>query len=337
MDVLSDVLLTVRLSGALFFDIEARSPFATESPEPEAIAARIGGDCDHVIAFHVITDGSCWAAAVDHQESAVLVGAGEMVLYPAGNANILASSPGMRAQPDASLYYHPVHGTLPFPVEMNIDGTGDRCRFACGFLACDSRPFNPLLESLPRMVHAPVSARSWRWMTGLLDAAVEGSDSREAGQEAMLAKLSELMFLEALRAHIDGLPPDARSWVAGLRDADVGAALRLLHGRFAEPWTLERLAREVGMSRSSFADRFTTYVGVPPMTYLARWRLQVAARMLQSGSASVAQVAAAVGYQSESAFNRAFKRQVGAPPGGWRRRSLAPADVKNLTSASSAG
>jgi AraC-like DNA-binding protein len=243
-----------------------------------------------------------------------------MVVYPAGDANILASAPGMRARPDASRYYHPVHDVLPFPIEVNVDGTGDRCRFACGFLACDSRPFNPLLESLPVLVHAPVSARSWRWMTGLLDAAVEASDGRDAGQEAMLAKLSELMFVEALRTHIAGLPPDARSWIAGLRDAEVGAALRLLHGRFAEPWTLEPLAREVGMSRSSFADRFTAYVGVPPMTYLARWRLQVAARMLQGGAVSVAQVSSAVGYQSESAFHRAFKRHVGAAPGSWRRR-----------------
>ncbi len=135
----------------------------------------------------------------------------------------------------------------------------------------------------------------------------------------MLAKLSELMFVEALRAHIDELPPEARSWVAGLRDPEIGTALRLVHGRFAEAWTLERLAREVGMSRSSFADRFTAYVGLPPMTYLAQWRLQAAARMLQNGTMSVAQVATAVGYQSESAFNRAFKRHVGRTPGTWRR------------------
>jgi AraC-like DNA-binding protein len=133
------------------------------------------------------------------------------------------------------------------------------------------------------------------------------------------------MFVEALRAHIDGLPPEARSWVAGLRDPEIGAALRLVHGRFGEAWTLERLAREVGMSRSSFADRFTAYVGLPPMTYLAQWRLQVAARMLQNGTMSVAQVAAAVGYQSESAFNRAFKRQVGRTPGAWRRAQPQPA------------
>jgi transcriptional regulator GlxA family with amidase domain len=168
-------------------------------------------------------------------------------------------------------------------------------------------------------------------MTGLLDAAVAASDDRDAGQEAMLAKLSELMFVEALRAHIDGLPPEARSWVAGLRDPEIGTALRLIHGRFAEPWTLESLAREVGMSRSSFADRFTAYVGLPPMTYLAQWRLQVAARLLQGGTMSVARVAATVGYHSESAFNRAFKRHVGRPPGSWRRADPRAAEVSDAT------
>ena len=159
-----------------------------------------------------------------------------------------------------------------------------------------------------------MSEASWRWVTRLLDAAVEATGHGGAGREAMLAKLAELMFVEALRGHLDQLPPDARNWVAGLRDPQVGAALRLLHGRPAEPWTLERLAREVAMSRSSFAERFAAYVGVPPMQYLGRWRLQLAARMLTWDAVSVSQAASAVGYQSEAAFNRAFKREVGRRP-----------------------
>jgi len=325
MDVLSDVLLAVRLTGAVYFDIDARSPFVAQSPPTDVIAAKVAGDAEHLIAFHVLTSGSCWVEAVDEPEPAELMRAGEMVIFSSGEANILSSEPGMRGQPDLSRYYRPVGEALPFVIDINGDAHADRCRIVCGYLACDRGPFNPLLESLPRMVHAPVSGRSWGWMTSLLDAALAASDERDAGQEAMLAKLSELMFLEALRTHIDGLPPDTRSWVAGLRDREVGSALRLMHGRFAEPWTLEQLAREIGISRSSLAERFTSYVGVPPMTYLARWRLQLAARLLQSGSLSVAQAAATVGYQSESAFNRAFKRQVGAAPGTWRRRELAPA------------
>ena len=189
----------------------------------------------------------------------------------------------------------------------------------CGFLGCDTRPFNPLLEALPRIVRAPVSEASWRWVTRLLDAAVEATGHGGAGREAMLAKLAELMFVDALRGHLDQLPPDARNWVAGLRDPQVGAALRLLHGRPAESWTLERLAREVAMSRSSFAERFTAYAGVPPMQYLGHWRLQLAARTVTSDAVSVGQAASAVGYQSEAAFNRAFKCEVGEAPGAWRR------------------
>lgn len=316
VDVLSDVLLAVRLSGAVFFDIEARSPFVTESPPPEVIADRIKSDSEHLIAFHVIIEGSCWAFPADPGSSAMSVGRGEIVIYPAGDANVLSSAPGMRAQPDPSRYYRPSDRVLPFPLVLNPDGDAERCRLVCGFFGCDTRPFNPLLGSLPQVVKVAVSERSWRWMAQLLDAAVAAEAG--AGQEAMLTKLSELMFLEALRAHIAALPPESRSWVSGLRDPQVGAALRLVHGRYAEPWTLERLARETSMSRSSFAERFTEFVGIPPMTYLARWRIQVAANLLRTTSLSLAQVATQVGYQSESALSRAFKRQVGQTPGAWR-------------------
>ncbi|MFC7550758.1 cupin domain-containing protein [Plantactinospora sp. GCM10030261] len=320
MDVLSDVLLAVRLEGAVYYDITARSPFVAQSPPTQVIAAKVAADAEHLIAFHVITSGSCWVEAVDEPEAPVLLRAGQMVIFPSGEANILASAPGMRGQPDLPRYYRPLAQALPFVIDINGDSAAEGCRIVCGYFACDTRPFNPLLESLPRMVHAPVSAASWEWMVGLLDTAIRASSDRQPGQEAMLAKLSELMFLEALRAHIEGLPPQTRNWVAGLRDPEVGAALRLIHGRYAEPWTLELLARASNMSRSTFADRFTAYVGIPPMTYLAQWRLQAAARLLQNGSVSVAQAAAAVGYQSESAFNRAFKRLVGEAPGAWRRR-----------------
>lgn len=321
MDVLSDVLLAVRLEGAVYFDITARSPFVAQSPPTEEIAAKVAADAEHLIAFHVVTSGSCWVEAVDEPEPSVLLQAGQMVIFPSGEANILASAPGMRGRPDLPLYYRPLTEALPFEIDINGDSSGEGCRIVCGYFACDTRPFNPLLDSLPRMLLTPVSASSWGWMSGLLDAAVRASSDRDAGQEAMLAKLSELMFLEALRAHIDGLPPETRNWVAGLRDPEIGATLRLIHGRFAEPWTLELLARENHMSRSTLADRFTAYVGIPPMTYLAQWRIQVAARLLTNGSVSVAQAASTVGYQSESAFNRAFKRLVGEAPGAWRRRS----------------
>lgn len=319
MDVLSDVLLAVRLTGAVFFDVEAQSPFATESPSTDVIANRVMAGAEHVIAFHVMTEGTCWAEMRSRAEPPVHLSAGDIVVFPAGDANVMASAPGMRGRPDERNYDRPSDRLLPFSLKMNRDAGADTCRFVCGFLGCDSRPFNPLLDALPRIVHSPVSAPSRGWLTNLLDVAVKESVHSSAGSEAMLAKLAELMFVEAMRNHIQSLPEDAHGWFAGLRDPHVGTALRLIHGRPMEPWTLERLAREVGLSRSAFAERFAAYVEVPPMQYLARWRLQIAARLLEDKTMSVAQAAAEVGYHSEAAFNRAFKKYVGAAPGVWRR------------------
>jgi AraC-like DNA-binding protein len=318
VDVMSNVLLAVRLTGAVFFDVAARSPFVTESPSSAVIGPRVMADADHVIGFHVVTRGSCWAEAVDRSDPPVRLRAGEMVIYPAGDANTMTSAPGLRGHPDPALYDRPADSALPFTITMHSDGDAEECHFVCGFLGCDIRPFNPLLEALPFVVRAPVSPASWQWMAGLLDAAVQATGHGGAGREAMLAKLAELMFVEALRAHLESLPPDARGWVAGLRDPQVGRALQVIHGHPYEVWNLDTLARAVSMSRSSFAERFAAYVGMPPMQYLTRWRLQLASRLLEDGH-TVTRAAAAVGYQSESAFTRAFKRHVGQAPGAWRR------------------
>ena len=318
MDVMSDVLLAVRLTGAVFFDVAAPSPFVTESPSSAVIGPRVMADADHVIGFHVVTRGSCWAEAVDRSDPPLRLRAGEMVIYPAGDANTMTSAPGLRGHPDPALYDRPVDSALPFTIKMHSDASAEECHFVCGFLGCDIRPFNPLLEALPDVVRAPVSPASWQWMAGLLDAAVHATGHGGAGREAMLAKLAELMFVEALRAHLESLPPDARGWVAGLRDPQVGRALQVIHGHPCEVWNLGALARAVSMSRSLFAERFAAYVGMPPMQYLTRWRLQLASRLLEDGH-TVTRAAAAVGYQSESAFTRAFKRHVGQAPGAWRR------------------
>jgi AraC-like DNA-binding protein len=325
MDVLSDVLLAVRLTGAIFFDIEARSPFAAESPPVHAISDRVMAGAGHVITFHTMLEGACWAEAFDLAVPPFPVGAGEIIVYPLGDPNVLSSTPGMRGTPDPALYYRPADRLLPFPLKMNQDGAADKCRFVCGFFGCDARPFNPLLNALPRILHAPLSAPSRALLESLVGIAVKQGECESAGREAMLAKIAELMFVEVMRNHIDRLPQDARGWFAGLRDPQIGAALRLIHGQPSAPWTLDGLAREIGMSRSSFAERFTAYMGMPAMQYLGRWRLQIAARLLETPSISIAQAAAEVGYQSEAAFNRAFKRYAGVAPGAWRRERKEPA------------
>ena len=319
MDVLSDVLSAVRLTGAVFYDVKAQSPFAAESPSTDVIANRIMRGAGHVIGFHIMTEGSCWAEVIGQAEPPIHFHAGEIVIFPAGDRNIMASAPGMRGKPDESMYYRPADRLLPFSLTVNPGRGTDSCRFVCGYLGWDSRPFNPLLDALPRVVHSPLSQVSQGWLTSLLDVAIRESVDRSAGSEAMLAKLAELMFVEVMRNHIDGLAEDARGWFAGLRNPQIGAALRLIHGRPHDLWTLNVLAREVGLSRSAFAELFSAYVQIPPMQYLGRWRMQIAARLLDTQGMSIAQAAAEVGYQSEAAFNRAFKRYVGVSPGAWRR------------------
>jgi AraC-like DNA-binding protein len=239
---------------------------------------------------------------------------------------VLSSSPGLRGEADVAAYRRPPGRSLPMPHVLNESATGGEvCRFVCGYFGCDVRPFNPLLDALPRLFHARVSSTSQNWLASLIHVGVDESEQRGGGREIMLAKLAELMFVEVVRKYIDGLPEDARGWFSALKDRHIGTALRLIHGRPAEAWTLEGLARKCCLSRSAFAERFAHYVGVSPMQYLGRWRLQLAARLLERGDLRIAEAAAEAGYESEAAFNRAFKKFAGTPPGRWRRgRNIRP-------------
>jgi hypothetical protein len=258
MDVLSDVLLAVRLTGAVFFDVDARSPFATETPSAAVIGDQVLPGAQHVISFHLVTEGSCWAEAIDRTDSPVRLQAGDMVVFPGGDANIMASGPGMRGKPVPAQYYRPADRVLPFSLKMTREPNADRTRFVCGFLGCDVRPFNPLLEALPHIVHAPVSEESRQWIASLVAAATK-SDAEGAGREAMMAKLAELMFVEAIRSHISHLPTAARGWLAGVRDPQVGVALRLMHGRrpILGPWGAWRARSACRGLRSRSGSRCT--------------------------------------------------------------------------------
>ena len=194
-------------------------------------------------------------------------------------------------------------------------------KLVCGFLACDARPFNPLLENLPPVIKVgDRSGRDTGWLGQFIRLATMESTDKRAGGESVLAKLSELMFIEVVRRYLETLPPEQSGWLAGLRDPFVGKALSLMHGSPAQNWTIEDLAKQVGVSRSVLAERFTELVGIPPMHYLAKWRMQIASGLLTGGSANLATIAAEIGYASEAAFSRAFKKMVGMPPSAWRRR-----------------
>lgn len=318
MDVLSSVLKAVRLTGAIFFERHLHAPWVGESPHSAAIAAVVMPEAEHVISFHAILSGSCWAALVDNSDSCRRFTAGDIVIYPMGDANVLSSAPGMRGVPDFEQYCRPKDRALPIVTRLNNDGA-DYCHLVCGYFGCDARPFNPILEALPRMLLSQMSAAGQSWLADMLRLAAEEAERGGDGSESLLAKVAELMFVEVVRKYIAHLPDDSKGWLSGLKHRQIGHALRLIHGQPEKPWTLAELAREVGLSRSVFAERFAHYVGESPMLYLGRWRMQLATRRLMIPGISVAQAGAEVGYESEAAFNRAFKKYVGMPPGSWRK------------------
>lgn len=312
MDALSDVLRAVRLSGAFFFDVHARAPWVAETPPGKSVVDAMFPGSDHLISYHLIMEGSCWCTL--EGEPPVKLEAGDIVVLPHGDTHVLSTEIGMRRSPEMSLYRMPENGRLPTRIAVGSDD-GQPARLVCGFLGCDSRPYNPLLTALPRVIRIHDHASGA--LGAYFRAALAESKGRMGG-ECMLGRISELMFVDVVRRYLETLPPDRASWLAGLRDPYVGRALTALHEFPARDWTLEALAQEAALSRSAFADRFSNFVGQPPMQYLAAWRMQLATNYLRSGTESVSSVAARVGYESEAAFSRAFKKTMGAPPSEWR-------------------
>jgi AraC-like DNA-binding protein len=315
-DVLSDVLRAVRLTGAVYFDFELSSPWVVEAPPSRELVGKVMPDAQRLIEYHLIARGTCWGHAVG--QTPLRLREGDLIVFPQGDAHVLSSAPGMRAAPDMAAF---ARAATPLPMFYELGSGGpERARIVCCFLGCDERPFNPLLTALPPVLHLSASRpnATTGWLGTLLSIAAKESASQRAGGENVLGRLSELMFVETIRHYLETLPPAERGWLAGLRDPMVGQALAALHREPREPWTVERLARVVGLSRSVLAERFTFMIGQPPMQYLALWRMQIASRLLLEGQ-PVASVASAVGYESESAFSRTFKKLVGLPPATWRR------------------
>jgi len=316
MDPVSDALRAVRLTGAYFYLVEAAAPWAVASVPARELVPRILPEAEHLIAYHILVSGEVWGGIDGEPQTRMR--AGDVLLFPQGDAHVLSSAPGMRATPDMSMFSR---SPTALPLVYELGGGGpERSRIVCGFLGCDERPYNPLLSALPTVIHleaaGPTAAAGW--LATLLNIALKESGSARAGTENVLARLSEVMFVEAIRRYLETLPPSQTGWLAGLRDPVVGQALSALHGAPEQAWTVERLAQLVGLSRSVFAERFTDMVGQPPMQYLALWRMQLASRLLMEGG-QVAAVADAVGYESEAAFSRAFKKLVGQAPATWRR------------------
>lgn len=317
-DALSDVLKAVRLTGAAFFDVETRAPWVAEQPSRELVLDKVLPGASHLISYHVVTEGSCYASAIDADP--MVVQAGEVIVYTRGDPHTMSSSPGMRAAPPSqTMIDAATAGRLPFFTSYGRAGPVT-AKLVCGFLACDAHLFNPLIDNLPPVIKVGhVQGDESSWLGEFIRVAMAESANKRAGGESVLARLSELMFMEVVRRHIGTVPPGQSGWLAGLRDPSVGKALSLLHARPAHAWTIEELAHEAGVSRSVMAERFGEIVGLPPMQYLANWRMQIASSLL-SGGVNIATVAAETGYGSEAAFSRAFKKVVGLPPSAWRHQ-----------------
>lgn len=310
MDALSDLLRVVRLDSAFFYAVEAREPWGVEAVPARELTPRILPHAEHLISYHILTEGRAYGGLVGQPQVELLPG--DVIVFCHGDPHVMTSSPNLRGGPE-------VHISAPdrYPHTVILGEEGPHgASFVCGYLGCDRLPFNPLLAALPRQIH--IRGMSNAWLGSFPRQVTEESRLGRAGADTVLTRMAELMFIEVLRRYIDDLPPAQTGWLAGLRDEVVGRALTLLHNQPQRQWTLADLAHESASSRSNLAKRFTDLVGQPPMQYLTQWRMQVAANRLAQSSAKVATIGTEVGYESEAAFSRAFKKATGLAPGAWR-------------------
>jgi AraC-like DNA-binding protein len=318
MDALSEVLKSVRLEGAVYLNAEFTAPWCIRGEcSVASVRERLAG-AERVVFFHFLTEGGCKVRLADGGE-VLDVAAGDLILIPQDDKHLLGSDLHLAPMEADSLFGADAAADADF-IQLRHGGGGTATRFVCGYLACSRSVCRPLFEALPRVLRIPIGdGPAAALLRELLRVGVRESLASRPGAESMLAKLSELMFVEAMRRYVETLPPEGKGWLAGVRDAHVGRALALLHGEPGRVWTVDELAREVALSRSALAERFAALVGEPPIQYLMRWRLALAAQTLRSGREAIARVAERSGYESEAAFSRAFKREFGTPPAAWRK------------------
>lgn len=317
MDALSDVLRVAHLTGGVFLHADFFAPWCIAARVPREHCGPTLGPASHLIIYHYVIEGEI-RVRVDGGEEHV-IGGGEIVLLPRNDPHLMGSDLSVPPVPGINVVQPPKDGGL---YSIHHGGSGERTRMICGFLGCDSAKDNPVISTLPPLLKLSVEQGGGaEWIRSTFQYAAEEVAAGRPGSETVLAKLSELLFVEAVRRYAEALPDDRTGWLAGLREPHVARALALLHGDITRHWTVDDLSREVGLSRSALADRFIRLIGMPPMHYLANWRMQVAAQKLRSTSAPLAKVSELVGYESEAAFSRAFKKAFGEAPATWRRSS----------------
>lgn len=317
MDALSEVLRAVRLTGAAMLHADLGAPWAIEAAASTALAKPFLPEADSPAVFHLLVAGECTLEA--GTAGPVRLRAGEVAIVAHGEAHRLANGEGAQPVALASLAKPPIAGELA-PVVHG--GRGERTRIITGLAAMDRRLSDPLLASLPAVLRVDLrGSPAAALLEDSLGLTLSESDAPRPGGLAMLGALAELVFIEAIGHHVESTPPGATGWLAGLNDRFVGRAMALLHGRPGEDWTVEKLARQVGISRSALAERFTMVLGDSPIAYLTGWRLALAARNLAGTHRAVEAIAKEAGYESVGSFSRAFKRVYAKPPSIWRKRS----------------
>lgn len=312
MDVLSEVLSAVRLRGALFFNAEFSAPWCISSSGAVGIAPHLPFSGAHLIMFHFLMEGRAYAQLEDER---VELSAGEIVVLPGGDSHLLGNGPPQKPIDSFRTWAKNVADGLKV---VRFGGGGEVTKFACGYMACDPRLCEVFLSGLPRILRVPVaSGPSGKWIENSIRFSVDAPAG--AGSSLVVGKLSEVLFVETLRSYINTLSDEQTGWLAGLRDPNLAMALALIHRDPAREWTVEALAKDVGLSRTRLAERFRHFLGMSPIAYLTDWRMRIAAEALEKTDKSVVEVAMDVGYNSEAAFNRAFKRAYNAPPAQFRQ------------------
>jgi AraC-like DNA-binding protein len=317
VDALSDVLRVANLTGGVFLNAEFFAPWCVATKVSPDHCTPALGTAPHLIPYHYVAEGRVQLRLDGDDGGPLTLDAGQVVVLPRNDLHFMGSDLSLSPVPGRDIIRLPAPGEL---WSMRHGGDGERAHIVCGFLGCDGPDVNPVLGSLPAVVKLTLEeGAAAEWIRSTLRFAAEEIAAGRPGSEAVLEKVSELLFVETVRRHAERLPEGETGWLAGLRDPYVARALAVMHRDVARDWSVDELGREAGLSRSALADRFVRLIGVPPGHYLARWRMQVAMQKLRTTGASIAEVAAAVGYESEAAFSRAFKKVVGRAPGGWRR------------------
>lgn len=319
MDALSEAMRAVRVTSALFFNGEFTAPWRFATPAQDVVGATVSPQSERLVLFHLVTEGNATARAEGHDDVALT--AGDIVVFPHGDAHEMWNGRTSKLFPGARLLPKLAKGEL---AAEKWGGKGPATHIICGYLGCERHAESLFLSGLPAILKVNVRSRpAGAWIESAIRHCASELESERAGRLAVLSKLAETLFVETLCQYMDELPPERTGWLASARDRKVGQALAHLHRSPARAWTLPDLARESGTSRTVLADRFSRLMGESPLAYLARWRLQLAARRLTTTDRKVLQVAYDVGYESEAAFNRAFRREFGVPPARYRRERKA--------------